>query len=191
MVSINTANDSKMIPAITITVTIVLAFTGYIVTYLNSLRLAKRKDNLDFLNRQLADYYGPLYALLLSNQMAFESFIKKYKPDNDFFDSKNKENIAIYRHFMKVIIMPANEKILEVIGSKSDLLIEDKMPQCLKSLIAHIVVYRAVVEKWDSGLVDENFSINDFPDEAAEYVNKSYNHLKKHQTKMLRERKFI
>jgi hypothetical protein len=42
--------------ALTVLVTVCLALTGY----LYSLFLARRKDRLDRINRQLSDLYGPL-----------------------------------------------------------------------------------------------------------------------------------
>src|ERR1700709_1967476 len=104
MITISTAPDHQTIfPIVGLLVTIMLAFTGYFATYMNSLRLTKRTDKLNFLNRQLAEYYGPLYALLLSNQMAYDSFLKKYDPGPDFFDPQNVGNIAIFRHYTKEI----------------------------------------------------------------------------------------
>ncbi|MFG2593666.1 hypothetical protein [Streptomyces sp. NPDC048438] len=43
---------------ITVVVTIALAFTGYVATYLSGLRLAQRQERLARLNRQLSDFVG-------------------------------------------------------------------------------------------------------------------------------------
>ncbi|MER6468031.1 hypothetical protein [Streptomyces collinus] len=48
-------------------VTIGLAFVGYVVTYLNGLRLTQRQERLARVNRQLSDLYGPLFALTEAN----------------------------------------------------------------------------------------------------------------------------
>ncbi len=47
---------------IAVVVTIGLAFVGYVVTYLNGLRLSQRQERLARVNRQLGEFYGPLYA---------------------------------------------------------------------------------------------------------------------------------
>ncbi|HTI08084.1 MAG TPA: hypothetical protein VL832_05995 [Puia sp.] len=176
---------------ITTTVTILLAFIGYLVKYFNDLALARRKDKLDRINKQLGDLYGPLYSLLKSNEQAWASFRKTYKPGGAYFDPlnpPNDEQLAAWRHYMKVVFMPANEKIYDVIVSKSDLLIENDMPACLLKLISHIVVYKAVIKNWELGKIEENTSIINFPDDAREYVYASFEKLKKEQFQYLHKR---
>ena len=48
---------------VTTAVTILLAFTGYLATYFNNLRLAQRNQRLERVSRQLGELYGPLYGL--------------------------------------------------------------------------------------------------------------------------------
>jgi hypothetical protein len=50
--------------ALTSSVTVLLAFTGYVASYLYNLRLAQRKNRLERVTRQLSDLYGPLLALV-------------------------------------------------------------------------------------------------------------------------------
>jgi hypothetical protein len=179
-------DNDKLI--LTTSVSILLALAGYIVTYLNNLRLAKRKDKLDRINKQLGDFYGPLYSLMKSNEKAWQSFREKYKPGGSFFDTKNPPNheeITAWRHYMKVVFMPANDKIYDIIVSKSDLLIEDDMPACLLELISHIVVYKAVIKNWDISDSKENTSIINFPIDAQEYIFKAFEKLKREQYKLL------
>jgi hypothetical protein len=169
---------------ITTIVTVTLAFIGYIVKYFNDLALAKRKDKLDRINKQLGDFYGPLYSLLKSNEQAWDAFRQKNKPRGAYFDPNNpptEDELVAWRHYMKSVFMPANDKIYDIIVSKSDLLIEDEMPKCLLNLISHIVVYKAVIKNWDLGNNAEHTSIINFPMEAQEYVYQKFDTLKKKQ----------
>lgn len=52
-------------------VTIGLALVGYVAAYVNSLRMAQRKDQLERVTQQLHDFYGPLYALALIGELAW------------------------------------------------------------------------------------------------------------------------
>src|SRR5688572_14225276 len=102
---------------ITTAVTVFIAFAGFIVKYINDLTLTRRKDKLDRINKQLGDFYGPLYSLLKSNQQAWLSFRHRHKPSGSYFDPQNpptEEQLIAWRHYMKAVFMPANEKIYDI-----------------------------------------------------------------------------
>jgi hypothetical protein len=42
------------------TLTIILAFAGYLVTFLSTRMMARRADRLRLVNERLNDFYGPL-----------------------------------------------------------------------------------------------------------------------------------
>jgi hypothetical protein len=169
-------------------ITTSVAILGFIITYINSLRLAKRKDKLDRINNQLGDFYGPLYSLLKSNEEAWMSFCEKYKIIGAVFDPakpRTTQELTDWRLYMTVVFMPANNKIYDVIVSKSDLLIESEMPECLLKLISHIVIYKAVIKKWEMGDYTEHTSVINFPSEVHSYIYKSFESLKREQYEML------
>ena len=58
--------------AYTTIVTFALAVIGYLAKYINDLRLAKRAEKLNRVNRQLKELYGPLLGLLSSTLAAFD-----------------------------------------------------------------------------------------------------------------------
>lgn len=47
---------------ITTVVTVSLAFLGYIATYLNNLQKSRREDQLERINKQLSELYGPMFS---------------------------------------------------------------------------------------------------------------------------------
>jgi hypothetical protein len=52
--------DATLVAAvITAVVTVFVAFIGYLITYLNTIRLAQRTEKLQRINRQLSELYGP------------------------------------------------------------------------------------------------------------------------------------
>ncbi|WP_042721195.1 hypothetical protein [Flavobacterium sp. B17] len=183
--------DDKTI--VTASVTILVTFSGFIIKYLNDIELAKRKDRLDRINKQLGDFYGPLYSLLKSNNQSWKSFREKYKPNGAYFNDPNfpttQTQIEEWKHYMKYVFMPHNDKIHDILISKSDLLIEDKMPECLLKLISHIVIYKAILKKWELGDDSELISIINFPLEVNEYIYTSFEFLKKEQFKIISKNK--
>ena len=56
---------------ITISVTLLVAFSGYVAKYINDLRIAQRKDKLERVNQQLRDLYGPLFSLIKASTITW------------------------------------------------------------------------------------------------------------------------
>jgi|ERR1700694_3345415 len=165
-----------------------IALATGIFVYFNNYYNERRKAKLERINRQLGEFYGPLYSLLKSDQAAWKAFCEKYRIKDFVFDPKcppPEEILIAWRLFMDMIFGPSHEKMYDVIISKSDLLIEDNMPACLLRLISHIAVYKTVREKWKNGDFSEHTSIIDFPTDVDEYIVNSFERLKREQYFML------
>ena len=174
---------------ITTIVTIVLAFAGYMAAYYNGLRLAQRNQRLERVNKQLGDLYGPLYGLLNSETAVFKVFRSVYRPGKHFFseeDPPSEEELVAWRLWMTTVFAPINNRMYELVLSKSDLLAETELPPCLGDLCAHVVGYHLVLKKWENGDYSERMSLLPFPqEELLQYVNDSYNELKREQARLL------
>jgi hypothetical protein len=174
---------------VTTTVTIILAFTGYLATYLNSVRLAQRNQRLERIHKQLGEFYGPMYGLIGAESAVFGIFRSIYRTDKHFFsehDPPTKEDLEAWRLWMTTVFAPINNRMYELVLSKSDLLIETEMPPCLQELCAHVVGYQMVMKKWEQGDYSEHMSLLPFPQEKLEkYVEDSYNALKSEQATLL------
>jgi hypothetical protein len=174
---------------ITTTITIALAFLGYLITYLNNLRLSQRRDRLDRLNKQLGEFYGPLFALDHASYVARQKFLQKYAAGRDRFFVEgiehSEDELWVWRHWMTTVFMPINMRIYELILSKSDLLIEPHMPSCLITLCAHVTSYKVVLEKWEKGDFTEHTALVGFPRELHDYTKVSFDLLKSEQAKLL------
>jgi hypothetical protein len=175
---------------VTLTVTIVLAFSGYLLTYTLSLRLARRKDYLDRVNRQLSEFYGPLYALTEASGRAWKELlvITGSPPGRMIF---TEDNIDVWRRWVTHVFMPLNRKMMDIVVTHTDLLVEQEFPPCLEDLCAHVVCYEPVIERWKKENVDsialaDNVSVIDFPAAEVEaYVKRCYDSLKREQAKLI------
>lgn len=163
---------------LTITVTILLAFSGYAATYWNNLRLAQRRDRLDRINRQLSDLYGPLLAL----SIATESLFKEYGREHA---SKLDEH-ATWRVWVQQVFMPLNERMVEVITEKADLIEEPEMPEVLRQLCAHVNAYRPIITNWEKSDFSRRTPLVRFPASLHKDVEKVFSRLKKEQNDLLR-----
>ncbi|MCF0069764.1 hypothetical protein LZD49_04725 [Dyadobacter sp. CY261] len=172
---------------ITLTATAVIAVVGFFIKYFYDLELVKRKDRLDRVNKQLGDCYGPLYALLKSNDQAWISLKHRLAITDNKFDiaTSTEAERKVWKHYMQTIYIPTNDKIYDILVSKSDLLKEEDIPDCLLQLITHIVAYKVVAKGWEVGEGDENVEIVPFPLNAREHVYQEFGNLKKEQSGLL------
>ena len=173
----------------TLSVTVMLAFIGYMATYLNNLRLVQRKDRLERVERQLRDFYGPLLSLSESSTRAWQAFRSKYRPGRGYWrtdDQPTANEAAAWRAWMTSVFTPLNEEMARLITAHADLIEEPEMPECLLELYAHIAAYRPVIEQWKTGDFSAHASLLNFPtDSLLKYARDGYRTLKREQTLLL------
>ncbi len=163
--------------------TIILAFAGYLVTFLSARMLARRRDKLDLVNRRLNEFYGPLSVASEAGNIAYRSLLNKQGKTQSFpiLDEEMKE----WMLWMTTIFMPLNDVREKVIIEKAHLIIEEQMPKCLLDFVTHVVGYKAVLAKWANGDYSERRSTIGWPPEFDLYVRRSYAVLKAEQTSLL------
>ncbi|MEM8863055.1 MAG: hypothetical protein AAGD96_32490, partial [Chloroflexota bacterium] len=99
---------------ITTSVSILLALTGYLFTWFSGRRSQQKRDQLDRINKQLADLYGPMFALVESSDIAWRAFRTKHQPHSRFFSDKqppSEEDIIAWRRWMRTVFMPINTQM--------------------------------------------------------------------------------
>lgn len=173
--------------------TIAFAFLSGVIGFLAKgvydLWLARRKEKLERVNQQLKLFYGPLYSLNRSGNLAWTAFRSRYRPGIAFFGTKpdpTEEELEAWRLWMTIVFRPIHEEMFEVIEKNTDLLIEDIMPESLMLFIAHVSVYRTVFAKWENGNFSENTSIMNYPTDALDqYLTDSFKYLKEKQRKLI------
>jgi hypothetical protein len=163
--------------------TIVLAFAGYLVTFLSTRMLARRQDKLRLVNQRLNEFYGPLYVASKAGHIAYRSLLTRQgkTQSEPILDSEMKEWVL----WMTTIFMPLNDIREKVIIEKAHLIVEEEMPQCLLQFVTHVVGYKAVLSKWAEGDYTERRSTIGWPPEFDLYVERSYAALKAEQTSLL------
>lgn len=167
----------------TVILTILLAFAGYLVTFLSARMLAQRRDKLRLVNKRLNEFYGPLYVASEAGDIAYRSLLNrqgkaKSEPIRD-------EDLKEWMLWMTTIFMPLNDIREKIIIERAYLIIEEKMPQCLLDFVTHVVGYKAVMAKWAEGDFSERRSTIGWPPEFDIYVKNSYAALKAEQTRLL------
>lgn len=178
---------------LTIIIPVILAFIGYGFTYFNDRRLEHKKNRLARINRQLDDFYGPLLAIIESNQTAWENFIAKYN-DNPHFYKKDQnptpEQVAEFHTWMNTVFMPNNEKLYDVIINKTSLLDEDEIPKVLLDLLAHILEFRIALKDRKDEYTEVAETSCKYPGQALlKYCEEKFQELKTEQNKLIKEKK--
>jgi hypothetical protein len=88
----------------------------------------------------------------------------------------------LWRLWMRTVFQPANERMVELVLTKADLLDEADMPDCLLQLLAHVAFYRGIIQMWDSGDNRYNFSAFNFPGQPLQtYAQAKFEELKARQ----------
>ncbi|MFZ3492613.1 hypothetical protein ACODT5_05125 [Streptomyces sp. 5.8] len=179
---------------ITAVITIALAFVGYVVTYLNGLRLAQRQERLARLNRQLSDFYGPLFALTEANSRVFGAFMERNaRPDgrSPFAHEipPSDEELAEWRLWIRTVFLPNIQAMRDLVIKHADLLSEPEMPPILLQLCAHVSGYEITAARWEQGSYDQHLSVVPFPsEELAAYARRRFAGLKQEQGRLLGRR---
>ncbi|MEU8684226.1 hypothetical protein ACWIG5_16475 [Streptomyces lydicus] len=178
-------------------VTISLAFVGYLATYFNGLRLSQRQERLARLNRQLSDFYGPLFALTETSNRIFSAFLQRTatRPDgrSPFAaggEPPTDEEMAEWRLWVTTVFLPNVQAMRDIVVTKADLLAEPQVPRVLLELSAHVSGYEITVAKWASGDYTEHLSGVSFPaEELTRYAEEGFARLKEEQAKLLGSRR--
>ena len=177
------------IEVIAVLCTIILAFIGYFISYFNTLRIDKKKARLDFINMQLNEFYGPLYVVILTSDIAFKAL--RYSAERKGLKHvnedapKSKNDLSQWEIWLRNVFVPLNDILEKIIIEKSFLIIENEMPDCLKMFIVHNAGYKALLKNWDKNNFEESISIVDYPPDILEYATNSYNKLKIKQKKLI------
>jgi hypothetical protein len=163
--------------------TIVLAFAGYLVTFMSTRMMARRADMLRLVNERLNEFYGPLYVASQAGHIAYRSLLKKQgkTQSEPILDEEMSEWVL----WMTTIFMPLNDVREKIIIEKAHLIVEEQMPRCLLEFVTHVVGYKAVLAKWAEGDYSERRSTIGWPPEFDAYVTRSYKALKAEQTRLL------
>jgi hypothetical protein len=165
-----------------------VAVAGWISTYRSNRALALRKDQLDLVNRQLSDLYGPLYVSCKAGHVAYFTLLDKLGRKRGLFEEDTPPSeceIREWYHWMKNVLGPINDRREELVLKNCHLILEETLPKCITDFASHAAAYRAVLAKWESSDFGEHYATVPFPVELDAYAERSFSKLKKEQHELL------
>ena len=166
---------------------VIVALLGYFLTYINNIRIAKRNERLELINKQINNFYGPLFVSVNTSDIAYKAYLQKIETRKtidtgmSFTDYENKE----WEIWLESVFMPLNLFGEKVVLENAYLIREAEMPTCLIDFLTHVSAYKALLKKWETGDKNEVMPLIDFPKELSVYIRESYLELKKEQLKLI------
>jgi hypothetical protein len=178
--------------ALSLGIPALVAVVGYFIAYRNNLRLSQRKDRLDRVTHQLSDLYGPLLAVASAGNATWLAFRRQYRPGGAFWGKSRPaptpEEAAAWRLWMTTVFMPLNRRIRDVIVDHADLLDEERIPELLLEVCAHVAAYEPVVKEWETGNYDQHTTPMNFPSvQLLAYSRERFQDLKAEQNRLLQQ----
>jgi hypothetical protein len=177
---------------IALVVTIALAFAGYLATYLNGVRLSQRQERLARVNRQLSDFYGPLFALTEGNSRSYAEFLERnVRPDGsspfgEGGPAATERESSEWRLWASTVFLPNIQAMRDLVIQRADLLREREVPPVLLELCAHVSGYEITAARWAREDYSEHLSVVPFPgEEIRAYARRGFTELKAEQARLL------
>lgn len=171
---------------IEILISIFLVLIGYLITFFYKLFLARRSDKLRFIEKQINEFYGPLYITCKVSEIIFNALWDKRKSDGvQLIHDDTAHPTSEWRIWVENVFIPLNKKGQNIIIDNAHLIREKEVPKCLLKFTIHASGYEALIKKWEKGDFSEKFSFFRYPENLMEYAERSYLELKEEQLKLL------
>lgn len=170
---------------------VLVAVVGGVLTHRSNRNLARRAAQLARVNQQLSELYGPMFAILESNEIAYRTFLRLHRGGADRFYSPDAEPPsdelkAVWRIWLGEVLQPGNRRVAELVKSKAHLLIDDEIPRPLLEFCAHVATWEVTLAQWKQGKVDEYWSGMSHPGPRVNaYALESLKTLKSEQKHLL------
>lgn len=174
--------------ALTTAASLLTVIIGALLAYRYNDTLHRRQQWLARVNLQLAEFYGPLYAIAATSGSTYEHFRSMHRPNvEEYFDGPplTQAEIEAWKRWLHAVFMPKNRRMHEIIMTKSHLIIEDSMPKPLMDLCAHVSAWEAVMWRWSNGDYSQLDADCPWPRGFVTYIDNSFNVLKSRQLQLL------
>jgi hypothetical protein len=109
-----------------------------------TLKLQLKLKRIEILSQQLSEFYNPLFALILINQRAFTAVGPKSFPE----DPVSREAAGeVWSQIKTNLILPNNQRIQEILQTKTHLLVPGDTLAAYIALLNHIAMYAVLQER--------------------------------------------
>ena len=101
-----------------------LLSSGYLFTYYNTKITEERKAQIERINQQVRDLYGPLLATVNASRTAYKAMVRAHSPDGGgsaaaFVSAVRHDpegaTARVYRTWMRDVLQPLNERAAAIV----------------------------------------------------------------------------
>ena len=152
-------------------------------------RMADRRvAKIRFVESQLKDLYGPLYAITKSN----EAICEKFKADNHELvgkvengDQLSDSDIQTRNAWNLAVFQPSNIRMRDVIELNAHLFAAETIPDIVLAFLAHVENWQAISLGSDDASEKLSRELVSYPDGFAAYVSHEYERISKRHAKFV------
>ena len=171
---------------------VAVAILSQILSGIRNRSRRRRDAELTFVESQMRDLYGPLYALSHSNQHTYE----KFKTANEEVIHALASGVTLSGEAAKTwklwtdnVFQPGNRKMMDVILRGAHLFRTAEMPEIVLQFVAHVESYEALISTFEETGLSISNQIIPFPEGFAEYVADEYKKVAQRYERLGAERK--
>lgn len=163
-------------PEFGIAAAMLTAVVTYIAKYIADVRLRRYEARLSFLTAQLRELYGPLYLLSTANDQSWREFCKRIRPGGGRLNEPplTAAEVSEYVRWLELVFVPCNDKMRRVIEGNAHLFVTGRIPEIVRTLLAHMDELNVVIKKHKDGVDSNIFPTVLYPSEFSEYVRREY-----------------
>ena len=194
----------KIIELVLVALGLVFVVFGWIIPYCQNLKIEAERKETDMklrqkqwekeqIDNQIAEFYGPISALLQEQDIIFERILymlgRRHVFSKDQFQlsdlPENEQKIWI--HYVDTYKIPLNNKIVEIIRNKKHLVYKSEIPTCFKLYLDYTLGWELLDNQKRSGVPNyyEYFYSFNFPSEFTIYINNTLDVLLKRQAELI------
>ena len=175
------------VPILTpILIPIFIFIAGHFFSVIVNYNDKKKNRTLIFLDRQINEFYGPLYILTKAGKSLIDEFMNKVDKNGVFPDPSDENHVAEWRLWIEDVLFPLNNKIEKIILEKGNLIVDYKIDksnksECLIDFLIHNAQWKIIIRKWSLNDFTEYKAERIYPKELISYAETYYHSLKEKQ----------
>jgi hypothetical protein len=165
----------------------VVAIVAFILNQWSQLRFERRQTRVTRIGEQLRQLYGPLNALVESNEHIWEALQPSVLPSRAHrrtVDPSPQER-ATWDRWFTYAFMPTNRKMRDLIIEHADLLVEPELPEPLRLFCAHVAACEVALAEPAAGDARPEMLIPHPGTPYVTYVREAFTLLKREQLRLL------